>query len=128
MKTVPFLALFAFLTLTSSYFSTVISAPVHKTFTTAGTFSHFRVHRQGNAVALSWAVSSPDVTQFVVERSYDGEFFEPVTEMNCTGNSVHQFKDANIYPGIIYYKIKAVKADATTEDSAVESVRIVQRG
>jgi hypothetical protein len=127
MKKLPFLALFALLTLTSSYFSTVISATTTKTVALTSCFDHFRIHRQGNSVAMSWAAAAPDVVHFAVERSYDGEFYETLNEMSCNGTTVHKFKDDSIYPGVIYYRIKAVKADGSTEFSSIESVRIVQR-
>ena len=92
-------------------------------------FKSFRAHRQGKAgVALSWSVSAPNVIQFVVERSYDGEFFEPVHSMGCNGAGSYKCADNDVFPGIIHYRVTAIKADGTTESSSVESVRIVQRG
>lgn len=127
MKTIPFLALFAVLTLTSSYVSTVIATPTQQTASLVNGFEHFRVHRQGNAVALSWAVGTPDVVAFTIERSYDGEFFEPINQMSCSGSSVHKFNDEAVYPGVISYRIVALHSDGSVEHSAVKSLRIVQR-
>ena len=127
MKTIPFLALFAVLTLTSSYVSTVIATPTQKTASLVNCFEHFRIHRQGNAVAMSWAVSVPDVVEFKIERSYDGEFFEPISIMGCSGSSVHKFNDETVSPGVISYRIVAVHSDGSMEHSAVKSLRIVQR-
>ncbi len=127
MKKLPFLALFAVLTLTSSYFSTVISATTTQTVAVTSCFDHFRIHRQAQSVALSWAATSTDVVQFVVERSYDGEFYEAIAEMASSGARAYKFKDDTVYPGVIYYRIKAVKEDGSSEDSSVESIRIVKR-
>lgn len=92
-------------------------------------FDSFRVHRQGKAaISLSWTVSSADINQFIVERSYDGEFFENVTSINFNGSSAYKYKDNGIYPGVVYYRITAVREDGTTEYSSVETVRIVQHG
>lgn len=92
-------------------------------------FDSFRVHRQGKAaISLSWTVSSADINQFIVERSYDGEFFENVTSINFNGSSAYKYKDNGIYPGVIYYRITAVMEDGTTEYSSVETIRIVQHG
>jgi hypothetical protein len=128
MKKLPFLALFAVLTLTSSYFSTVISATTPtQTVALNSSFDYFRIHRQANSVALSWATSTTDATQFVVERSFDGEFYEAINQMAFNGAGAYKFKDDSVYPGVIYYRITAVKADGSSEQSTIESIRIVQR-
>ena len=94
-----------------------------------GCFSNFRAHREGKAgVTLNWAIATPDVVQFVVERSYDGDFFENVNSMNFNGSATYKYKDNGVFPGWIYYRITAIKADGSTEQSTVEMVRIVQRG
>ena len=94
-----------------------------------GCFARFNAHRAGKAnIELSWTVSSADVSQFVVERSYDGEFFDNVTSINFNGSSSYKLKDTDVFPGVIYYRVTAVKSDGTTETSSVESVRIVQHG
>jgi hypothetical protein len=92
-------------------------------------FSSFRAHRQGKAgVTSAWTVSSNDIVQFIVERSYDGEFFDSVDSVDFNGSSSYKYTDKEIYPGLIYYRIAAVKSDGTTEYSPVETVRIVQHG
>ena len=92
-------------------------------------FNFLRVHRQGKAgVNISWSVADNQIDHFIVERSYDGEFFEPVNSCGFNGSSNYKMNDNNIFPGTIYYRVKAVKTDGTTEHSAVKSVRIVQRG
>jgi hypothetical protein len=99
----------------------------HSTQTTAGCFSSFKAHRQAKGTAMTWSVCTSDVVGFVVERSYDGEFFEDAASMNYDGNSSYKFSDKDVYPGMLYYRIKAVKTDASTEYSAVETVHIVQK-
>lgn len=90
-------------------------------------FTGFKAHRQGKAaIALDWSVNSTDITQFIVERSYDGDFFEAVSTMNFNGSSGYKYKDTNVYPGVIYYRITALRSDGSTETSTVETVRIVQ--
>ena len=91
-------------------------------------FNSFRIHRQGKGVTLTWTVSSSDITRFVVERSYDGEFFDSANSIDFNGSSSYKYTDKDIYPGVIYYRVVAVKTDGTTEYSSVESVRIVQHG
>jgi len=96
---------------------------------TTSCFSHFNVHRAGKAnIELAWTISSADVTQFVVERSYDGDFYENVTTVNFNGSSSYKSKDTGVFPGVIYYRVTAVKSDGTTECSPVETIRIMQHG
>jgi len=125
MKTVPFLALFATLILTSSYVSTVITAPAEKVATVDNGFNHFRIHRQGNAVALSWAANA-GFTRFIIERSYDGDYFDAIHEVEAA-NGTHKWQDADVYGGTYFYRITGVNADESTAQSSVESVRIVRR-
>lgn len=127
MKTLISSAVLALLIITSSSFSALIQQPQTAAAASFNCFDYVRVHRQGNGVTVSWAVTSPDVVQFNVERSYDGEFFEPVTSIPFAGSAA-DYKDMDIFPGTIYYRIVAVKSDGSTETSAAESVRIVKRG
>ena len=101
--------------------STIVKPP-------SGSFSFFRAHRQGPGISLSWAQGSSDVVEFVIERSYDGEFFDVIGGMECFGTRTHKFSDNDVFPGIIYYRVTAVKVNGTTESSAIESVHIVRRG
>jgi hypothetical protein len=91
-------------------------------------FGYFRVHRMGKSVSLSWAVATPDAVQFVIERSYDGDYFEPVGSVDNNGGSAYKFNDNTIFPGTLYYRVRAVNADASSECTSVQTVRIVQRG
>ena len=92
-------------------------------------FSRFNVHRAGKAdIELTWSVSSGDIKQFIVERSYDGDFYDNVTNVNFSGSSSYKSKDVGVFPGFIYYRVTAVKSDGTTECSPVETIRIVQHG
>lgn len=128
MKTVPFLALFATLILTSSYVSTVIASPAETAVTLNDGFNHFRAHRQGNTIALSWASSTPGVTHFIVERSFDdGEFFDPIDQVTCSGAGTHKYNDAFASGGVMTYRVVAVTSDGTRLYSDNATVRIVQR-
>jgi uncharacterized lipoprotein YmbA len=85
-------------------------------------FSRFNVHRAGKAdIEITWAVSDGNVTQFQVERSYDGDFYDNVTNVGFNGSSSYKAKDKSVFPGYI-------KSDGTTECSPVETIRIVQHG
>ncbi len=127
MKTIT---TFVFLLLVT--LSPAVATPVHSSSATvkppSGSFSFFRVHRQGPGISLSWASASSNVVQFIIERSYDGDFFDVIGGIGCTGTNTHRFSDNDVFPGIIYYRVTAVKVDDTTESSAIETVRFVRRG
>jgi hypothetical protein len=92
-------------------------------------FSRFNVHRAGKSdIEITWAVSTNQITQFVVERSYDNDFFENVNTVKFNGSSSYKSKDNGVFPGYIYYRVTAIGSDGSTEQSPVESVRIVQHG
>jgi len=109
-----------FITLASFASNTITAKPTN-------CFSQFRIHRMANDVALTWAVATTDVSGFVIERSYDGDMYEPVTQVACNGNSVHKYRDSEVYPGYIHYRIAAIKTNGSTEYSAIATVRIVKR-
>ncbi len=130
MKTlISYVALTVFVLASSFTIDVQENLNQQSTQTTEGCFSYFRAHRQGRAgVGMMWGVSSKDIVQFVVERSYDGgEFFDPAGSVNFNGASSYKFIDKEAYPGYILYRITAVKADGSTETSAVEQVLIAQR-
>ena len=125
MKTlVSYVALTLFV-LTSSF--TIDVQQKANQHSTVDCFNYFRAHRQGKAVSMTWSVANPDVTSFVIERSYDNFFWETAGSMNSNGNASYKFNDSSVFPGTIYYRITAVKTDGTSECSPIETVRIVQR-
>ena len=92
-------------------------------------FTHFRLHPQTKKnVVLSWGITSPaGVSNFRIERSYDGEFFDVINEPSCNNSTRFTWKDEGVYPGLIYYRIGCVMNDGTCHYSAVETIRVVQR-
>ena len=97
--------------------------------TTESCFDHVRVHRQGKtAVNISWGVSVGEIDHFIVERSYDGEFFEQANVIGFTGPATYKMNDNSVFAGTIHYRVTAVFQDGTMETSEVKSLRIVQRG
>lgn len=96
---------------------------------TALGFGYFRVHRQHNDVALTWAVADPaSVTHFTVERSFDGDWFFELDEVGCSSTSPSfKYRDTGAFPGYLHYRIVAHYADGSKENSPVEMIRIVSR-
>jgi hypothetical protein len=91
-------------------------------------FSFFRIHRQGKGnVVLAWGVTSLNgVSGFSVERSYDGDFYDAINQVPCNGALKHDWKDENVFPGTINYRIACIMDDGSVHYSAVEQIRIVQ--
>ncbi len=92
-------------------------------------FTYFRIHHQSKKnVVLNWGVTSPaGVAGFRIERSYDGEFFDVISEQPCNNSTRFSWKDEGIYPGLIYYRIGCNMNDGTCHYSEVETIRVVQR-
>jgi hypothetical protein len=113
----------AMLFIAASSFTTPIKIRTVST-TTTGSFDFFRAHRQGKHSVLTWSVSTPDVAQFEIERSYDGQYFNDINIIPGSVGTV-TYKDETVFPGYIYYRITAHKTDGSTETSSVEVVHIV---
>lgn len=96
----------------------------------ASDFSYFRAHRQGKrGVALAWGVTSAvNVDGFIIERSYDGDFFEVINQMSSNGSLKLNCKDENVFPGYIHYRVGCVMSDGSIHYTQVEIIRIVSHG
>lgn len=92
-------------------------------------FTYFKAHRQGfNETGLMWRISSSaNVLSFQIQRSYDGEFFNPIAEIPCNTNIRFSWQDGNLFPGYIYYRIAAKFMDGTTIYSDMQVVHIVRK-
>ena len=93
-----------------------------------GVFGSFQAHRKQNGVALAWTINAPGVEEFVVERSYDGSFFETLDHVPPVGGARNKYEDNAVFPGYIHYRVKAVLADGTVDYSETVVVRIVRHG
>jgi hypothetical protein len=92
-------------------------------------FRYFRIHRQAKNVVLNWSsVYTSGVNSFVIERSYDGDFFDVINQMPASSETRHTWKDMNVFPGYIHYRVGCIMNDGTTHYSATEIIRIVSHG
>lgn len=92
-------------------------------------FGYLRVHRQGKGVSINWGTTSMSgIAYFIIERSYDGEFFDPIHQVTMNGSNRQTWLDASVFPGYIHYRIVCVLTDGTEYYSETDTVRIVQRG
>lgn len=90
-------------------------------------FAFFRAHRQGRDIMLKWGIIDlSQVSGFIVEHSYDGEFFNSIAIVNADGiSAVYSYRDEAVLPGYNYYRIAAVMIGGGGVYSPVEVVRIV---
>ena len=93
-----------------------------------GVFKFFNAHREGKAATgLMWRVSTgAAVLHFEVQKSYDGEYFDPACDLMCTNVSQYDWKDNSVYPGFIYYRIAAYMINGDVIYSDVQEIHIVQ--
>ncbi|MDQ3101361.1 MAG: T9SS type A sorting domain-containing protein, partial [Bacteroidota bacterium] len=84
-------------------------------------------------VAVKWSTVSESATDhFVVERSLDGESFEPLGSVAAAGYSQqrveYEFHDRDPYPGLSYYRLRQIDSDGSLEVSSAISVSIGRSG
>jgi hypothetical protein len=96
----------------STFCQTVIALPV--------TLLYFDAKVLGSAVELSWATATEvNSSHFVVERSLDGKAFHEISQVNAAGQSVtkkvYSVTDDRPLIGRVYYRLKEVDLDGTTE-------------
>jgi hypothetical protein len=123
MKTITFSALLLLATIS---FSSFVVSQNETTKKVAG-IETLRIHRQGKEISLTWSASGSPVS-FRVERSEDGEFFNTIHTAEHNGARNYKFNDGSFFPGTIFYRVVCVHADGSEECSAVQSIRILQRG
>ena len=87
-------------------------------------FGTFHAHRQGDFASLNWNVLSDEVTSFIIQRSYDGEFFQDIAEVTPGAARWNRYTDNTVEPGLIYYRIVAYSNGEALETSATELVKI----
>lgn len=127
MKTLTLSALLLVAAIITSSFVLSRQSTVKATISKVQNVTSFRAHRQGKDITLTWSAAG-GVATFHVERSYDGEYFDVIGEIENTGARVYKFSDENVPPGNLYYRISSVDANGEEQSrSAVEVVRIVQR-
>jgi hypothetical protein len=124
MKTLISYVAFLALILTSSF---TIDTQQQMNEKASGCFSTFRVLRQAEGVTLNWVVSTADVSQFMIVRSADNHVYEEIGILPGSSASTYRYLDKEVLPGIVHYRVMAIKNDGTTECSSVETVRTVKR-
>lgn len=126
MKTVTLSALLLVVTISLSSFVVSHSTTNATKVATAKGPGMLRAHRQGSAISLTWS-NSANAVEYRIERSNDGQFFDIVDAMPNNGNRSNSYKDANFFPGILYYRVISINADGTEEPSNTEVLNVRQR-
>lgn len=79
-------------------------------------------------VKLDWQTKSEtNASHFNIERSVDGEKFEKIGEVKCTGGNVetnYQFYDRNPLSDVSYYRLNQVDKDYKTYPSHIETIKM----
>lgn len=89
-------------------------------------FGQFNVHRQHNSASVNWIFTSSNVSGFLVQRSYDGVYFNTIAEQGLSNGHWNKFLDTTVEPGTVYYRIIAIMDDNSRQESPVAEVRIVR--
>jgi hypothetical protein len=96
-------------------------------------FAFLRTHRQGKGIAVVWGINSSDVVVgFAVQRTYEDPadpyaYWEEVGTIANDASRSFTYKDQQVFPGSIHYRVVAMYADGTSITSGISSVRIPSR-
>jgi len=98
--------------------SVALNVPGIQTFTTAPGEGH---------VKLAWhAVKEELLERYEVERSTDGMNFELAIATFPAGQGNYAMMDADVKPGITYYRVRTIAQNGTSKYSSTRSVRLDQ--
>ena len=90
-------------------------------------FGSFNLHRQHDGVSINWTVSTNNISSYIIQKSYDGEYFDNVDLAVTSVGRWNRSIDNDVFPGYIHYRIIAVLNDGTECYSPVQVIRIVRR-
>lgn len=83
----------------------------------APAFTFLRVHETANTYNLQWKTTGSGIQSFVIESTYEDPT-DPYSVWQTRGMvnqspGVNMFKDKNLWPGIINYRITALSVNNT---------------
>jgi hypothetical protein len=98
------------------------------------TFTQLKGHRMGKgATSLTWSMgSNTGITAFDIECTYEDPYdpysvWEPKGSVPNDNSQMFRFKDNNVLPGLMYYRITARLNNGTSVTSELCSVTIISR-
>ena len=118
------------ISITSTAFSnsTIITGTPGVSSSFEGNFGRLHGHRQQQGTALSWTmINNESIVGFVIERSYDGIYFDEIGELASNSNNRYRYQDSFVFPGFIHYRVIAIYANGATEVSETIVVHIVSK-
>ena len=96
---------------------------------------NFNAARQANDASVSWTVDNDqDNEKYIIERSFDGSNFAPLTEVGKrTGTGIKQYNyiDRNITnlgTKVVYYRIKSLETNSRYTYTEIKSIRLDVKG
>ena len=78
-----------------------------------------RASVEADAVRLSWQTDDRETVRFVVERSEDGTWFEPVGEVAAGGGPRYEFQDPLPKSQVLFYRVRQALSYGEERTSAV---------
>lgn len=108
--------------------SATLSILVSQAFTLPIVVSEFDVRRENGVNVLRWKTSlEENASHFGIERSIDGVTFTEIARITADHRSSYKYEDAFQHNGKVYYRLKLVDLDETSEYSAVKFVETENR-
>jgi hypothetical protein len=91
-------------------------------------FTRMNAHRLKNSAVVTWSLSTQNVTGFIIQKSWDGQYFDNVGTVPPSGSRSNSFNDENAFPGNNFYRVIAQMEDGSSVTSEVQVVKIMRRG
>ena len=136
MKTTNFIICVAIATVSMSFTrpDRIVTSPENRAVVSAANpFDAVRLHREGKGITVVWSMSTfDDVTGLVIQRTYEDPtdpyaYWEDLATLPCAAARSFKYKDKEVFPGMIHYRIVAVMTDGQTITSEISGIRIRSR-
>ncbi len=93
----------------------------------------FEIQKEGDEILINWSTQTEINNDFfTVERSADGNYFEPISQVDGAGNSSnllhYESRDEHPRKGINYYRLKQTDFDGNYTYSEIKSVNFRETG
>ncbi len=100
------------------------ATPIASSFTCAplpaSNLKYFKGKINSSIATLQWELKDGTIPdRYILERSDDGAIFNPVSTISSNGNRVFSFNDASLKLGPIYYRLKILNKNSSTEFSTI---------
>lgn len=88
-------------------------------------WNYFTVNVANNTPVLNWSSEQEKGTQFVIERSYDGNTYTAIATVDATSSNTYRAEDkqVNTQANAVYYRIRAIEPTGAEKLSETRVVR-----